>query len=97
MLEDGEERPADVFVQLPDGDTAIDVTVRDNLAVGDSVDVKRRRRWAVGVVAAIGEREKRGRRGGQRGLTMEERLAERNIAFMPVAFEVGGAETGAWS
>ena len=31
------------------------------------------------------------------GLTMEERLAERNIAFMPVAFEVGGAETGAWS
>jgi hypothetical protein len=97
LLEEGEQRPADVFAEMPGGDTAYDCVLIDNCMLSSSQGVKRRRRRTVGEMARIAARKKERGRSGARNMTMVERLRERNIRFVPLAFEVGGAETGEWS
>ena len=96
LLYDGDERPADVYAILPEGDTALDVVFIDNRRPGDSEATKIKRRRHTRIMAKIADRKKRYKRNGN-GRTMEDRLRDHNIKFTPLAFEIGCAESGAWS
>ena len=57
--------------------------------------LKTRRRRTTKVMAKLADRRKRDRlRNGRR---MEDRLRDHNLIFVPLAFEIGCAESGAWS
>ena len=95
LLIDGEEKPADIFAVMPEGDTAFDVVLIDNRRPSDSDALKTRRRRTTRVMAKLADRRKRDKlRNGRR---MEDRLRDHNLIFVPLAFEIGCAESGAWS
>ena len=93
LLVDAGERPADIFANMPEGDTAFDVVIIDNRMASSSNATKQKRRRKTRVMAMIADRTKRNK--NVNGRRMEDRLRDHNINFVPLAFEIGSAESGA--
>ena len=94
LLIDAGDRPADIFAIMPEGDTAFDVVVTGNRMASSSNAIKQKRRRKTRVMAMIADRIKRNK--DVNGRRMEDRLRDHNINFVPLAFEIGSAESGAW-
>ena len=75
---------------------AFDVVVIDNRRQCDHESTKAKRRHHTRIMAKIADRRKRVKTNGN-GRTMQDRLRDHNIIFTPLAFEIGCAESGAWS
>ena len=80
---------------MPNGDTAFDVVLIDNRRPSDGDGMKARRRRSTSVMAKYADHVKRNKR--RDGRRMEDRLRDHNLIFTPLAFEIGCAESGAWS
>ena len=92
LLYDGDERPADAYAILPEGDTALDVVFIDNRRPSDSEATKAKRRRRTRIMAKIADGRRKRRKTNGNGRTMQDRLRDHNINFTPLAFEIGRLE-----
>ena len=77
------------------GDTAFDIVVTDNRMASSNDATKQERRRKTRVMAKLADRRKRNK--PVNGRRLEDVLRDHNIKFVPLAFEIGSAESGAWS
>ena len=91
----GNERPADVLIVgigRNGADLAIDTVVTSTLSTGLNPNEVARRGWQVGRAARRAEAKKNAKTQDGVGLGMKDRLAAVGVEFVPVGFEVSGAQ-----